>query len=115
MPTYQYKCEECGIVFERFQHFSDAPIETCPECSGPVHRVIQPVGIIFKGKGFYVTDNKSDTSSLMPKPESSDKQDEPEGKAAKSKSETTEKEAKPEPAVSKKPSEPEQRQSTKGA
>ena len=106
MPTYQYKCKECGIVFERFQHFSDEPIKTCPECNGPVHRVIQPVGIIFKGKGFYVTDNKSDTSSLMPKPESSGKQDEPEAKA--SGAENTEKGAKPEPAASTKPSEPEQ-------
>ena len=67
MPTYEYKCKECGIVFDRFQHFSEAPLSDCPECSGTVRRVIQPVGIIFKGSGFYVTDNKRDTSSLMPK------------------------------------------------
>ena len=70
MPTYQYKCDECGVVFERFQHFSEEPLKTCPECTGAVHRVIQPVGIIFKGKGFYVTDNKGNTSALMPKAES---------------------------------------------
>lgn len=69
MPTYEYKCEECGVVFQRFQHFSEEPLKTCPECTGAVHRVIQPVGIIFKGKGFYVTDNKGNTSSLMPKAE----------------------------------------------
>ncbi len=69
MPTYEYKCDECGIVFERFQHFSEEPLKTCPECTGAVHRVIQPVGIIFKGKGFYITDNKGNTSSLMPKAE----------------------------------------------
>jgi len=108
MPTYQYKCKECSIVFERFQHFSDEPVKTCPECGGPVRRVIQPVGIIFKGKGFYVTDNKSDTSSLMPKPESNGKQDEPE---AKPQSESVEKETKAEPAAITKPSEPEQRSS----
>ena len=77
MPTYEYKCDECGIVFDRFQHFSEEPVRICPECGGPVHRVIQPVGIIFKGKGFYVTDHRGDTSSLMPKPkadaEASDK------------------------------------------
>jgi len=69
MPTYEYKCAECGIRFERFQHFSEAPVSNCPECNGPVHRVIQPVGIVFKGKGFYVTDHRGDTRSLMPKPE----------------------------------------------
>jgi len=69
MPTYEYKCEECGVVFQRFQHFSEEPLKTCPECAGAVHRVIHPVGIIFKGKGFYVTDNKGNTSSLMPKAE----------------------------------------------
>lgn len=69
MPTYEYKCEECGIVFERFQHFSEDPLKTCPECTGMVRRVIKPVGIIFKGKGFYVTDNKANTASLMPRAE----------------------------------------------
>lgn len=67
MPTYEYKCEECGMVFERFQHFSEEPVKTCPECDGPVRRVIHPVGIIFRGKGFYVTDNRGNTPSLMPK------------------------------------------------
>ena len=69
MPTYEYKCEECGIVFERFQHLSEEPLRECPECNGGVRRLLHPVGIIFKGKGFYVTDHKSNTSSLMPKSE----------------------------------------------
>jgi len=72
MPTYEYRCEECGIVFERFQRFSEEPVKICPECDGPVRRVIHPVGIIFKGSGFYVTDNKGDTSSLTPKSEVGD-------------------------------------------
>ena len=67
MPTYEYKCEECGIRFDRFQHFSDAPVEDCPECDGHVHRVIHPVGIVFKGKGFYVTDNRANNSAGTPK------------------------------------------------
>jgi len=71
MPTYQYKCDDCGIVFERFQHFSEEPLTKCPECEGHVHRVIQPVGIIFKGSGFYVTDNRGAKSSTTPRSESS--------------------------------------------
>lgn len=73
MPTYEYKCEECGIVFDRFQHFSEAPIQTCPECNGPVHRVICPVGIVFKGSGFYVTDHRADKSAYLPKSKKEDK------------------------------------------
>ncbi len=57
MPIYEYECQECGVRFERFQNFSDDPIEKCPECGGPVRRLIGPVGIIFKGPGFYVTDH----------------------------------------------------------
>jgi putative FmdB family regulatory protein len=58
MPIYEYECQSCGGRFELLQHFSDDPVETCPECGGAVRRVIQPVGIIFKGSGFYVTDNR---------------------------------------------------------
>ena len=58
MPIYEYECEKCRRRFELFQHFSDEPVKTCPECDGSVRRVIQPVGIIFKGSGFYVTDNR---------------------------------------------------------
>ena len=66
MPTYQYQCETCGIMFERKQHFTDEPLKRCPECDGEVHRVIHPVGIIFKGSGFYVTDNRKASSSTLP-------------------------------------------------
>ena len=68
MPTYEYECDECGIVFDRFQHFSEEPLRDCPECGGALRRVIQPVGVIFKGKGFYVTDNRA-KSSTLPKSE----------------------------------------------
>jgi putative FmdB family regulatory protein len=64
MPLYEYECKSCGIRFERMQHFSDEPLRRCPECSGPVHRVIQPVGIIFKGSGFYITDNRQLSSTM---------------------------------------------------
>jgi putative FmdB family regulatory protein len=66
MPIYVYRCEKCGLQFEKFQHFNDEPVKVCPECGGPVHRVYQPVGIIFKGSGFYVTDNRSNNSAGLP-------------------------------------------------
>ncbi len=68
MPTYVYECEDCGVRFERLQSYSDASLRECPECSGHVHRVIQPVGVIFKGSGFYVTDNKGKSSTGVPAP-----------------------------------------------
>jgi len=66
MPLYEYQCQECGLRFERRQHFSDEPIKTCPDCGGPVVRLIHPAGIIFKGSGFYVTDNRSKSSTGIP-------------------------------------------------
>ncbi len=59
MPLYEYQCTECGVRFERHQHFQDPPIHACPECGGPVQRLIGPVGVIFKGSGFYSTDHRS--------------------------------------------------------
>ncbi|HHE71233.1 MAG TPA: zinc ribbon domain-containing protein [Chloroflexi bacterium] len=66
MPLYEYQCQECGLRFERRQSFSDEPVKTCPDCGGPVVRLIQPAGIIFKGSGFYVTDNRSKSSTSIP-------------------------------------------------
>ncbi len=60
MPIYTYRCENCGIQFERRQKFSDAPLTRCPECSKKaLRKVYQPVGIVYKGSGFYSTDNRS--------------------------------------------------------
>src|SRR5205085_1820901 len=58
MPVYTYECENCGRRFEAKQSFNDAPLTECPECGGSLHRVIQPVGVVFKGSGFYVTDSR---------------------------------------------------------
>lgn len=63
MPRYEYQCDECGVRFERTQSFNDAPLTDCPECNGPVHRLIGPVGVVFKGTGFYVNDSKKSKSS----------------------------------------------------
>ena len=66
MPVYEYQCESCTIRFEKRQRFSDEPVTECPECGGMVHKVIQPVGVIFKGSGFYVTDNRGKSSTTPP-------------------------------------------------
>jgi putative FmdB family regulatory protein len=60
MPVYTYRCDNCGVQFERHQTFTDAPLKTCPECrKKALRKVITPTKIIFKGSGFYATDNKS--------------------------------------------------------
>ena len=60
MPIYAYRCENCGVQFERQQSFQDAPLKTCPECrKKALKKVIAPVGIVFKGSGFYSTDHRS--------------------------------------------------------
>lgn len=59
MPTYEYECKFCKKTFEVFQSMSDAPIRVCPNCGKEVRRLIRGgSGIIFKGSGFYITDNK---------------------------------------------------------
>ena len=60
MPIYAYRCENCGVQFERRQKFSDNPLKRCPECNkNALRKVYSPVGIVFKGSGFYATDNRS--------------------------------------------------------
>jgi putative FmdB family regulatory protein len=66
MPLYEYQCQDCGLRFERRQSFSEPPVEDCPECGGKVVRLIQPAGIIFKGSGFYVTDNRAKSPTATP-------------------------------------------------
>lgn len=60
MPVYTYRCENCGVQFDQTQKFSDSPLTRCPECNHKsLRKVYLPVGIVFKGKGFYATDNRS--------------------------------------------------------
>lgn len=60
MPVYTYRCTNCGFLFDQQQKFSDAPLTRCPECAKKtLQKVFQPVGIVFKGSGFYSTDHRS--------------------------------------------------------
>lgn len=63
MPLYVYQCTDCGVRFEATQSFHDEPLTTCPECSGSIYRVIGSTGVIFKGSGFYVTDNRKSSGN----------------------------------------------------
>ncbi len=67
MPVYTYRCESCGVQFERHQSFTDEPLKTCPECrKKSLKKVITPTRIIFKGSGFYATDHRSPSGSSKP-------------------------------------------------
>ena len=63
MPTYQYTCTECGEPLETVQKFSDEPLTVCPACGGRLRKVFSPVGIVFKGSGFYRTDSRNGAST----------------------------------------------------
>ena len=62
MPTYTYQCDSCGHGFETVQRFADDPLTECLECGAPIRRVIQPVGVVFKGSGWYITDSRPKSS-----------------------------------------------------
>lgn len=98
MPVYSYRCDSCGIQFERQQSFHDAPLKTCPECrKKSVKRLITPTKVIFKGSGFYATDHKSPSGSGSHKShkehshdDSHSEESKPAEKAKTAKSETSE-------------------------
>ena len=62
MPTYTYQCDSCGHGFEAVQRFADDPLRECPQCGASIRRVIQPVGVVFKGSGWYITDSRPKSS-----------------------------------------------------
>jgi putative FmdB family regulatory protein len=58
MPTYQYRCTDCGTDLEAVQKFSDPALTECPTCHGSLRKVFNAVGVVFKGSGFYRTDSR---------------------------------------------------------
>ena len=102
MPTYGYRCTACKHEFERFQKMSDPPVTECESCGQPVKKILYPVGIAFKGTGFYINDSKpsaakspapaekTETKAETPAVESA-----PDAKPAETKPTETKTEAKP--------------------
>ena len=87
MPTYVYACRDCGAQFEQFQRFSDEPLTICPRCQGTIKRVFQPVGIVFKGSGWYINDSRNSSQTSSTPAEKSEKSD----NGSEAKNETSEK------------------------
>ncbi len=63
MPRYDYECTKCGHRFEIEHGINETPKKRCPECRGSIKKCFVPVGIVFKGSGFYCTDSKNKTSA----------------------------------------------------
>jgi len=95
MPIYCYKCTSCGEKVEVLEKSTRCSPPECPECKGQMERVISPVGIIFKGSGFYATDYKKDGKTRLrddtPDEKKEDKKEEKAGDVAEKKEEKTEK------------------------
>jgi putative FmdB family regulatory protein len=90
MPIYTYRCENCGVQFERQQKFEDAPLTWCPECNKKaLRKVYLPVGIVFKGKGFYSTDHRSPSGQTPRSTKSSESESKSESNTPATKTETT--------------------------
>src|SRR5512134_2790887 len=101
MPIYTYRCESCGVQFERNQKFSDAPLTRCPECGKKsLRKVYMPVGIVFKGSGFYATDHRSPSGNSRSSGTHSEEKSSGESKPASSdeKSASTPKESESKPS-----------------
>lgn len=74
MPYYEYQCTECQHRFEVYRKPTDPPVSRCPECRGQVRKIFRPVGIIFKGSGFHVTDYPNTKELASGKSESKEKE-----------------------------------------
>jgi putative FmdB family regulatory protein len=95
MPIYEYACTACGERTEARQGFDDPPLEECPKCGGALRKLYSPVGVVFKGSGFYSTDSKSGKRAASKK-DTSKSETKSEGKSeskSESKPSSTEKSA----------------------
>ena len=101
MPTYEYECTSCGQHIEVFQRIVEDPLTTCGVCGGTLRKVFHPVGIVFKGSGFYATDSRSaaakkdgdgGSSTTSSEGAKSDKSDKPKSKETSTATSTPKKE-----------------------
>lgn len=99
LPTYGYQCTQCQHEFQVFQSMKDEPIAVCPECNGKVKRLLYPVGVVFKGSGWYINDSrkpeKSEASEAKADATKSDETKSAESKPAETASGGEKKEAAP--------------------
>ena len=70
MPTYAYRCADCGHAFDIYQQFSDEALSVCPECEGKLRKVFGSLGVTFSGSGFYRTDSRTDSTKPAANPTS---------------------------------------------
>ncbi len=90
MPTYEYRCRDCGCDFEVFQRMSDRPGAPCPGCGHPAERLISGgAGFLFKGDGFYITDHRSEDYRRKAREEADAKPDKEAAKAPPGEAATT--------------------------
>jgi len=82
VPTYAYRCTNCAHEFETFQKFSEDPLKECPRCGAEIRRVFQPVGIVFKGSGWYINDSRKSSKPEDSSKPSEAKPSEPKGDSA---------------------------------
>jgi putative FmdB family regulatory protein len=83
MPLYSYRCDVCGVQFDRKQGFDEPILRKCPECGEQsLRKLFTPVGIVFKGKGFYATDHRATKSLTTSKGEEKEAKPKTEGKEA---------------------------------
>ena len=73
MPTYEYRCKDCGEDLEVVQSFTDDALTVCPSCGGTLRKVFGNIGVSFKGSGFYKTDSRSSSGSSKKKSDSTEK------------------------------------------
>jgi putative FmdB family regulatory protein len=107
MPVYLYRCSNCGVQFEKQQSFSDQSLIKCPECGKrSLKKVFQPVGIVFKGSGFYATDHHSPSGQSAKKADEKAEKQDSKDTGVKKDGETKTPEKKTEPAKVETKSEP---------
>ncbi len=88
VPIYTYTCTSCNAMIEKRQSFSDAPLTVCDACGGNLRKVIHPVGIVFKGSGWYVTDSRKSSTATSTVGESSESQGKSESSSTSSNGES---------------------------
>ena len=91
MPIYGYRCSQCGHELEVLQSMSDQPLRVCPECGGALRKLLYPVGVHFKGSGFYTTDYRNGGSAASKKNGASTSSDSGTGGEVSSEKKTEEK------------------------